>query len=57
MSLRVKAFVSPCVSTNPSAGMPMIRTAPPPEMYWHSRQWHCARIAGSPVARYRTRPQ
>ena len=33
MSLRVKAFVSPRVSEKPAAGIPMIRTAAPPEMY------------------------
>jgi hypothetical protein len=23
----------------------------PPLIYWHSRQWHCAFIIGSPSAR------
>ena len=56
-SLRWNCFGEPFVYLKPSSGMPMVTFAFPPEIYWHSRQWHCSLIAGSPDAEYWISPQ
>jgi hypothetical protein len=33
-----------------AAGISRNMLVDPPVMYWHSRQWHCAFIIGSPSA-------
>src|SRR5260370_14845492 len=52
-ALQVAAFEllgSFLVYLKPAIGISTNRLVEPPEMYWHSRQWHCAFIIGSPSA-------
>ena len=49
-SLRLKVAGSPRVKRKPSKGSTIATLGLPPEMYWHSRQWHCSDICGGPVA-------
>src|SRR5437867_2854233 len=49
-SLRRYCLGDPLVYEKPDSGMAMTTFGCPPEMYWHSRQWHCPLKSGSPVA-------
>jgi hypothetical protein len=49
-SLRENCFGAPLLYLKPSGGIATNRFGEPPVMYWHSRQWHCACIIGSPSA-------
>ena len=48
---RLKSLTAPLVISKPEEGIAIIIRLPPPEMYWHSRQKHSARMIGSPSAR------
>jgi hypothetical protein len=49
-SLRENCFGWLAVYLNPLTGIATNMFGAPPEIYWHSRQWHCAAIIGSPSA-------
>jgi hypothetical protein len=49
-SFRENCFGAPFVYLKPGIGIAMKTFGEPPVMYWHSRQWHCAIIIGSPSA-------
>ena len=50
-SARRKGLGEPLVYAKFAAGMAMTALGCPPEMYWHSRQWHWPLNIGSPSAR------
>ena len=45
-----KLFRRALVYLKPSGGIATNMFGDPPVIYWHSRQWHCAFIIGSPSA-------
>jgi hypothetical protein len=56
-SVRLNFFGVPFVYVKPDSGIAITTFGCPPEMYWHSRQWHWPLNIGSPVARKRSEPQ